>query len=64
MAVRRVEVVRQSPASKDMNTEAAEAMVLDAITRRQPVKVQQTAHMGLGAPTKVLKDYTRNVPTP
>jgi hypothetical protein len=35
-------VVRQSPASKDVNTEAEEATVLEAITRRQPVKIQQT----------------------
>jgi hypothetical protein len=35
-------VVRQSPASKDMDTEAEEAMALEAVTRRQPVKIQQT----------------------
>jgi hypothetical protein len=36
--------MRQSPASKDMNTEAEEAtaMALKAVTRRQPVKIQQT----------------------
>jgi hypothetical protein len=34
--------VRKWPASKDMNTEAEEATALDAITRRQPVKTQQT----------------------
>jgi hypothetical protein len=31
--------VRQSLASKDMNTKAT---ALEAITRRQPVKIQQT----------------------
>jgi hypothetical protein len=35
-------VVRLSPASKVVNTEALEATVLKAITRRQPVKIQQT----------------------
>jgi hypothetical protein len=35
-------VVRQSSASKGMNTEAEEAMVLEAITRQQLVKIQQT----------------------
>jgi hypothetical protein len=34
--------VRQSPASKDVNTEDEEAAALEAITRRQPVKIQQT----------------------
>jgi hypothetical protein len=37
-------VVRQSPASKDVNTEAEEAeeaTALKAVTRRQPVKIQQ-----------------------
>jgi hypothetical protein len=34
--------VRQSPASKDVNTETGDATALEAITRRQPVKVQQT----------------------
>jgi hypothetical protein len=34
-------VVRQSPASKDINTEAEEVMALEAITRWQPVKIQQ-----------------------
>jgi hypothetical protein len=33
-------VVRQSLTSKDMNMEAEEAMVLEAVTR-QPVKTQQ-----------------------
>jgi hypothetical protein len=31
--------VRQSPASKNMNTEAEEAAALEAVTRRQPVNV-------------------------
>jgi anti-sigma factor RsiW len=35
-------VVRQSLASKDVNTEAEEAMALEAVTRRRPVKIQQT----------------------
>jgi hypothetical protein len=30
------------PASKDVNTEAEEAISLEAVTRRQPVKIQQT----------------------
>jgi hypothetical protein len=34
--------VRQSPASKDVNTEIEEATALEAVTRRQPVKIQQT----------------------
>jgi hypothetical protein len=34
--------VGQSPASKDMNTEAEEATVFEAVTRRQPVKIEQT----------------------
>jgi hypothetical protein len=34
--------VRQSLASKDVNTEAEEATALEAVTRRQPVKIQQT----------------------
>jgi hypothetical protein len=34
-------VVRQSPASKDVNTEAVEATALEAVTRRQHVKTQQ-----------------------
>jgi hypothetical protein len=33
--------VRQSPASNDTNTEDDEATALEAITRRQPVKLQQ-----------------------
>jgi hypothetical protein len=35
-------VVRQSQASKDVNTGAEEATGLEAVTRRQPVKIQQT----------------------
>jgi hypothetical protein len=35
-------VVRELPANKDVNTEADEAMALEAVTRRQPVKIQQT----------------------
>jgi hypothetical protein len=34
--------VRQSPASKDVNTEAEAATALKAVTRRQPLKLQQT----------------------
>jgi hypothetical protein len=34
--------VIQSPASKDVNTEGEEATALEAVTRRQPVKIQQT----------------------
>jgi hypothetical protein len=33
-------VVRQSPTSKDVNTEAEEATMLEAVTRRHPVKMQ------------------------
>jgi hypothetical protein len=33
---------RQSLASKDVNTEAEKATALEAVTRRQPVKIQQT----------------------
>jgi hypothetical protein len=32
-------VVKQSPASKDVNTEAEEATALEDITRQQPVKI-------------------------
>jgi hypothetical protein len=35
-------VVRQSPVTKDVNMEAEEATALKAVTRRQPVKTQQT----------------------
>jgi hypothetical protein len=34
--------VRQLLASKDMNMEAEEAMALEAITRQQSMKIQQT----------------------
>jgi hypothetical protein len=34
--------VRKSPASKDLSTEAEEVTALKDVTRRQPVKVQQT----------------------
>jgi hypothetical protein len=33
--------VRQSPAIKDVNTEAEKAKALEAVTRRQQVKTQQ-----------------------
>jgi hypothetical protein len=32
---------RQSPASKGVKTEAEEATALEAVTRRQPVEIQQ-----------------------
>jgi hypothetical protein len=35
-------VARHSPASKGVNTEAEEAVALEAVTRQQPVKIQQT----------------------
>jgi hypothetical protein len=35
-------VVRQSPASKNVNTEAEKATALEDVTRQQPVKTQQT----------------------
>jgi hypothetical protein len=34
-------VVRQSPASIDMNPEAEGATALEAVTRRQPVQIEQ-----------------------
>jgi hypothetical protein len=34
-------VVRQSSFSKDVNTEAEEATALEAVTRRQPVDINQ-----------------------
>jgi hypothetical protein len=34
--------VRQSLTSNDMNMEAEEATALEAVTRLQPVKIQQT----------------------
>jgi hypothetical protein len=37
--------VRQSPASKNVNTEAEKATVLEAITRRLPVKIQHTVNI-------------------
>jgi hypothetical protein len=36
------ELLKQSPSGKDVNTEAEEATVLEAVTRRQQVKIQQT----------------------
>jgi hypothetical protein len=33
-------VVSQSPASKDVNTEAEEATALETVTRRQPMMMQ------------------------
>jgi hypothetical protein len=35
-------VVRQSPVIKDVNIEAEEVTELEAVIRRQPVKIQQT----------------------
>jgi hypothetical protein len=35
-------IVRESPASKDVNMEDEEAPALEAVTRREPPKVQQT----------------------
>jgi hypothetical protein len=35
-------VVRLSPASKDVNTEAEKVTALEAVTKRQPVRTQQT----------------------
>jgi hypothetical protein len=35
-------IVRQSPASKDVKTETEKVMTLEAFTRRQPLKIQQT----------------------
>jgi hypothetical protein len=34
--------VRESPTNKGVNIEAEEATALEAVTRRQPVKTQQT----------------------
>jgi hypothetical protein len=34
--------MRQSPGSKDVNMEAEEATLLEAVTRRQPVNLQET----------------------
>jgi hypothetical protein len=33
---------RQPPAREDVNMEAEEATALEAVTRRQPIKTQQT----------------------
>jgi hypothetical protein len=33
--------VRQSPTSKDVNMKAEEDTALEAVTRQQPVKIQQ-----------------------
>jgi hypothetical protein len=41
--------VKQSLASKDTNTEAEEATALEAVTRRQPVQIQQSS-------TKYIRD--------
>jgi hypothetical protein len=35
-------VLRQSPDSKDINTAVEGSTALEAVTRRQPVKIQQT----------------------
>jgi hypothetical protein len=40
-AVRRVGVVRQSPASKDVNTAVEGSTELEAVIRRQPMKTQK-----------------------
>jgi hypothetical protein len=34
--------VRESSAIKDVNSEAEEATMLEAVTRQQPVKIRQT----------------------
>jgi hypothetical protein len=34
--------VKESPSNKVLNTEAEKAAVLEAVTRPQPVKLQQT----------------------
>jgi hypothetical protein len=34
-------LARRSPTNKGVNTEADEATALEAVTRRQPVKIQQ-----------------------
>jgi hypothetical protein len=34
--------VGHSPVSKDVNTESEEATALEAVTRRLPIKIQQT----------------------
>jgi hypothetical protein len=35
-------VVRQSPVNKDVNTEVEGSTALEAVTRRQAMKIQQT----------------------
>jgi hypothetical protein len=35
-------VARHSPVSKGVDTEAEEATALEAVTRRKPMKIQQT----------------------
>jgi hypothetical protein len=42
VAVRRIGVKRLSLASNDMNMEAEESTALEAVTRSQPAKIQQT----------------------
>jgi hypothetical protein len=37
--------VRQSPSSKDVNTEAEEDTALEAVTKRQPVKIRQSENI-------------------
>jgi hypothetical protein len=37
--------VRWTPASEDVNTEAEESTALEAVTRLQPVNVQQTEEL-------------------
>lgn len=39
--------MRQSPPSKDVNTEVEEATALEAIIRRLPVNIQQTEKTSL-----------------
>jgi hypothetical protein len=34
--------MRQSPASKDVNMEVENSTALEAVTRQQPVKIEQT----------------------
>jgi hypothetical protein len=38
-------IVRQSPVSKDVKTEAEEATALEAVTRQQSAKRQQTENI-------------------
>jgi hypothetical protein len=38
-------VVRNSPASKDVKADVEEVTVLEAVARRQPVKIQQTENI-------------------